>query len=84
MTESVPVSDFSAGGKEVLEYCGGEYRLTIVDRPSRMLLDLTFKRSGLMIPCQFAERWLVKRLQHVGEFIGFPKSRGKIRAVDPT
>ena len=48
-----------------------------------MLLDLTFECSGLMIPNQFAERRLVKRLQHVGEFVGFLESLGKILAVDP-
>jgi hypothetical protein len=48
-----------------------------------MLLDLTFKRSGLMIPDQFAERRFVKCSQNVGEFVGFLKSFGKIRAVNP-
>jgi hypothetical protein len=47
-----------------------------------MLLYLTFKYSGLMIPNQFAERRLVKRLQHVGESVGFLKSLGKIRAMN--
>jgi hypothetical protein len=48
-----------------------------------MLLDLAFKRSGLMVPYQSAEGRLVKRLQHIGEFVGFLKFLGKILAVDP-
>jgi hypothetical protein len=48
-----------------------------------MLLDLAFKRSGLMITDQSAEGRLVKRLQHVGEFVGFLESLGEILAVDP-
>jgi hypothetical protein len=50
-----PASDFADDGQDPLECCGGGYRPTIVDRPSGMLLDLTFKLSGLMIPDQFAE-----------------------------
>jgi hypothetical protein len=48
-----------------------------------MLFDLTVERSGLMIPHQSAERGLVKRLQHMGEFIGILKSFGKIWPVHP-
>jgi len=47
-----------------------------------MLLDLAFKRSGLMVPDQFVERRLIKRFQHVGEFVGFAESTSKIRTMD--
>ena len=49
-----------------------------------MVLDLTFKRSGVMILDQFAERRLIKRLQYVGEFVGVRESNGKIGTMDFT
>jgi hypothetical protein len=47
-----------------------------------MLLDLPFKRSGVVIPDQFAEGRLIKRFQHVGELVGFTEATGKIRAMN--